>query len=264
MKIRIVALLAVCAVAAGPASAFDAFVALPYDDLAAQGWKATAAAVWHSNTNASVTWTNDYGASNFRFFTGSMPVSWEFQWAGVSTNAFAGMPLSAITSVNIRNFGAFGDNAYNWQPPTFTWVVDKGDTNQRCITWLPWTNGNARESGVWHEYDAATTGQWFVEETGAMYTSLAALKAALPNAYFEFAAELPLDWGYASQQAFNVGNCPLYDGDRAYFSGAAGYVDWFEVGVNGVVTRYDLVPEPGSLLALASGLGSLGLWRRRR
>ncbi len=264
MKIRIVALLAVCAVAAGPASAFDAFVALPYDDLAAQGWKATAAAVWHSNTNASVTWTNDYGASNFRFFTGSMPVSWEFQWAGVSTNAFAGMPLSAITSVNIRNFGAFGDNAYNWQPPTFTWVVDKGDTNQRCITWLPWTNGNAREPGLWHEYDAATTGQWFVEETGAKYNSLAALQAALPIAFFEVAADLPLSWGYASQQAFNVGNCPLYDGDRAYFSGAAGYVDWFEVGVNGVVTRYDLVPEPGSLLALAAGLGSLGLWRRRR
>ena len=264
MKIRIVALLAACAFVAGPASALTMLEELPYDDLATHGWKVTATAVYQSGTNASVTWTDNYGASNFRFFTGSMPVSWQFQWAGISSNAFAGTLLSAITSVKIRNFGAYGDNVNNWQPPTFTWVVDKGDLNQRCITWLPWTNGNAREPGVWHEYDAATTGQWFVEETGAMYNSLAALKAALPNAYFELAADLPLDWGYASQQAFNVGNCPLYDGDRAYFSGASGYVDWFEVGVNGAVTRYDLVPEPGSLLALAAGLGSLGLWRRRR
>lgn len=236
---------------------------LTAENLAANGWKATATSVYGGSTNASVTQTSDYGTGNFRFFTGTMPKSWEFQWAGISTDAFAGITLASITDVKIRNFGAYGDNATNWQPPTFTWVVDKGDGNQRCITWKPWANGNAREPLVWHEYDAAVTGQWFVEETGIYYNSLAALKAALPNASFEPTAELPLNWGYASQQAFNVGSCPLYDGDRAWFSGVSGYVDWFEVGVNGVVTRYDLgiVPEPATLMLLT--LGGLFLHRRR-
>ncbi len=229
-------------------------------NLNANGWKATATSVYGGSTNATVTQTSDYGSNNFRFFTGAMPVAWQFQWAGISTDAFAGTPLSSLTSIKIRNFGAFGDNPVNWQPPTFTFVVDKGDTNQRCIEWKPWSNGNPREALVWHEYDAATTGQWFVQETGILYNSLAALKAALPNAYFEYTAQLPVDWGYASQQAFNVGNCPLYDADRGWFTAASGYVDWFEVGINGVTTTYNLVPEPASLMLLALG----GLLLRRR
>jgi hypothetical protein len=250
-------------VLAVPLAASAATVDLTTGNLGANGWKATATYVWGGSTNASVTETSDYGASNFRFYTGPMNTSWQFQWAGISTNGFAGTPLSSITSVKIRNFGAFGDNAAQFQPPTFTWVVDKGDTNQRCITWMPWSGGNAREPLAWHEYDAATTGTWHVYETGANYTSLAALKAALPNAYFEYTAELPLDWGYASNQAFNVGNCPLYDEDRALFTDTAGYVDWFEVGVNGNVTRYNLVPEPASLAILAGGLLLTGLRRRK-
>ncbi len=241
-------------------------VNLTLDNL--DGWKVTATSVYHTPTDpaTTVTQTTDYGGQgNFRFSTGPMNVSWQFEWAGLSTEAFAGKTLASITSLRIRNYGVSGDNAASWQPPTFTWVVDKGDSNQRCITWIPWSAGNAREPGLWHEYDAALTGQWLVEETGVKYNSLAALKAALPSAYFEYTAELPIDWGYASQQAFNVGNCPLYDVDRAYFTSARGYVDWFEVGVNGVVTRYDLgvVPEPGSLALLAVGLGLVALRRRK-
>ncbi len=260
---RTTCLFVAAALAASVASA--GAVNLTLDNLAANGWKATAAPVYQTTLNASVTQTEDYGAGNFRFYTGPMNTAWMFQWAGLSTDAFAGKTLASITSVKIRNYGVSGDNVNNWQPPTFTWIVDKGDSNQRCIQWKPWANGNAREAGVWHEYDAATTGQWLVEETGVYYNSLAALKAALPNAYFEYTAELPTDWGYASQQAFNVGNCPLYDGDRAWFSNARGYVNWFEVGVSGVVTRYELgvVPEPGAFALLALGFALVALRRRK-
>lgn len=263
MKIRTVMLLVALTLVAATA-AMAAVVNLNGTNLAANGWKATATSVWGGATNATVTESTNYGAAGFRFFTGSMPTSWQFQWASVSTNAFAGARLSTITSVKIRNFGAYGDNVNNWQPPTFTWIVDKGDTNQRCITWKPWANGNARAPLAWHEYDCATTGTWHVYETNTNYNSLAALKAALPNAYFEYTAELPIDWGYASQQAFNVGNCPLYDEDRAWFSGVSGYIDWFEVGVSGNVTRYNFVPEPGSIVTLCTGLIGLVAFARRR
>ncbi len=251
------------------ASTAMADVNLTLDNM--QGWKATATSVYHTPTDpaTTVTQTTDYmggsGYSNFRFSTGPMNTSWQFEWAGISSDAFAGVSLANITSLKIRNFGAFGNNPASWQPPTFVWAVDKGDGSQRCIIWIPWSDGNARDPLVWHEYDAAATGQWLVQETGVKYNSLAALKTALPNAYFEYTAQLPVSYGYASQQAFNVGNCPLYDGDRAFFTGTAGYVDWFEVGVNGVVTRYDLgvVPEPGTLALMLAGLGLFGVLRRK-
>ena len=102
-----------------------------------------------------------------------------------------------------------------------------------------------------------------MEETASSWNSLAELKTRLPNAYFEYTAELPLDWGYASRHAFNVGNCPLYDQDRAWFGNARGYVDWFEVGVNGNVTRYNVVPEPGCLALVGLGLAVFA-WKRSR
>lgn len=215
-------------------------VHLRMSNLAANGWKTTATSIYGGTTDASVTQQSDSGGEYFKFYTGPMNTSWKFQWAGLSTEAFAGIPLSAITSVRIRNYGISGDNVSKWQPPTFMWIVDRGDTSQRCVLWVPWTNGNPRAAGIWHEYDAATTGQWLIDDTGASYNSLAALKVALPNAYFEYSAQLPTDYGYASQQAFNVGNCPLYDEDRARFSNVQGYVDWFEIGVSNNVTHYEV------------------------
>jgi hypothetical protein len=259
--------IAVCLLALATA-ATAATVGLTMDNLTANGWKVTATSVYGGTTNASVTQTNDYGGvGNFKFITGSMPTSWQFQWAGISTNAFSGMTLASITSAKIRVRAQSADNLTTNQPPTFTWVVQKDANNQRCISWKAWANGNTRTQQTWLEYDCATTGQWRVYETGVNYNSLAALQAALPNAWFADTSKLPIAYGYASQQAFNVGQCPLYDEDRAWWTGATGYVDWFEVGVNGVDTRYDLgyVPEPSGVLALCAGvLGMLGTIRRRK
>lgn len=214
-------------------------------NLADWGWKITATNVWGGTPNATVEETVNYGGKgNFKFYTGPMNDSWIFQWAGLSTDVYAGMYLSNIVSVKIRNFGFSGDNIGNYQPPTFMWVVSKDGVNQRCISWKPWSNGNVRQPLVWHEYDAATTGTWHVYETGFNYTNLTDLKAALPHAYFELTANLPESLGYASLHAFNVGNCPIYDEDRAWFTATTGYLDWFEIGVrNGGttnVTRYEL------------------------
>lgn len=250
----------------GP-SALSATIELNDGNLVTSGWKKTASAVYQVGTNASVSQTADAGANNYRFFAGPMNTAWQFQWAGISTNEFAGMPLAIITSLTIRNYGIAGDSP-NWQPPTFTFILDKGDTNQRCVTWRPWnaTTGNPRQPGGWNQYDAATTGSWYVEETAVYYSSLAALKATMPNAYFEYTSELPLEWGYASQQAFNVGLCPTYDQDRPWFTNTSGYVDWFEVGVNSNITRYDLgvVPEPGALFVIVGVIGVASLRKRAR
>lgn len=218
MRLRylfVACLLAVPGVAGGET------VNLSLGNLAANGWKVTTATAYGGGTNASVTQTADYGASNFRFFTGPMPTAWRFQWAGISTDAFAQIPLASITSVKIRTFGVSGDNASSWQPPTFRWVLDTGFmNNKRSILWQPWANGNNREPGVWHEYDCATTGQWFVEELNVRWNSLAALKAAMPAATFERTDDLTPDWGCLSGHGFNVGNCPIFDEGRVWFGGA--------------------------------------------
>ncbi|HOB76634.1 MAG TPA: PEP-CTERM sorting domain-containing protein [Phycisphaerae bacterium] len=271
---RLVCSFVTCALAASVAYGAGT-VNLTMDNLEANRWKVTATAVYGdpTQTHAFVAETNHYahgGTGNFQFYTqGGMDANYDekWQWAGISTNDFAGMPLANITSAKIRVLGASGDTMWRWQPPTFVWVLDNGSGEWRTVRWVPWGNEVNRSDVAltWFEFDAATEGRWLIEESGAYYNSLAELQAALPNAFFDTPEHIRTDYGWASDHGFNVGNCPVYADYVSYVNGVTGYVDWFEIGVNGDVTRYDLgvVPEPASL-ALMGGLLGLGALRRRK
>jgi hypothetical protein len=273
--IKTLCLFAMAALAVPLARAADATVNITTDNL--NGWTITTGRLGSGTANASVTQTTDYGGQgNFRFYTGAGVQNTSWQWAGISSGDFGGMLLSSISSMSIQEFGFSGDSPNNWEPPTFTWFIDKGNGSPRTVVWVPWntafpggsygsiSTSNSRTPGQWNTYDCATTGTWFVEENGAKYTSLAALKAAFPSGFFLPASRLPAS-SYLSQQAFNLGNVQVYNADQTMFNNTTGYVDWFEVGVNGTVTRYDLgaaVPEPGALALLALGLGLVALRKK--
>jgi len=98
--------------------------------------------------------------------------------------------------------------------------------------------------------------------------ALSAPLAAWPNLTFATAADIAsMDSASPNYlgKSFGLGYAHWINEVSAYSDSARGLVDWFEVGVDGVTTRYYLneVPEPGSILALAAGLvGFIGLRRR--
>ncbi len=194
-------------------------------------------------------------------------------WATISNGNYAGLLASQITHLTIRTFGLQGDTATDYQPATFLLAFRDTAGNQRFATWLNWQTasypGNPRANGSadWVTYDAMTTGTWLITWTGGAYSSFADMVAANPDLTLmsddEIAANYPLYPG----RAFNVGCGNYYNGDRNYFSSTRGGVDFFEVGIDGQVTRWDCnkIPEPASFLALGTGLiGLVGIMRRRR
>lgn len=239
-------------------------------DLAANGWSAiTKNSV--SDPRATVQDKLNYGGANGIQFSPGRSGSNDWSWAGIGTSLFDGKTLASITSLKIRVYGAEGDGSV-WQCPSFHFILAKapGNLSNRFLTWVPWDDGTPRAPGQWNTYDAMTDGKWIVSWTGASYTTLAAAQAAIPLGYFANASEIATMYSsHPSNKAFNVMSGSWINNETQYFSSARGTVDWFEVGFNGVSTTYDLgdaapaVPEPGSIVALATGLvGLVGLRRR--
>ncbi len=266
--------------AASLASAADVNLLLDPNNLAANGWSTT---IKHSTPTyvytpgaGTVTQVADVGGVGaFKFTVPAMNTAWTFDSALIGTANLAGTLVNNISSIKIRALGITGDNANSWQPPSITLSLSRGGaTSDRNLVYVPWSTQSSswgapaahpRASGQWFEFDATTEGTWIVVDTGAKYATWAAVKSALGTAAIANQSQLPLSWGYASQQGVNIGIYPLYDEQRALDSAVSGEVDWFEFTVSGVTTRYDLgvVPEPGTLGLLAVGLGLLALRRRK-
>jgi hypothetical protein len=189
--------------------------------------------------------------------------------AVISTAAFAGVSASSITALNIRVYGTEGDGT-NWQPPVFVFPFAKapGNLSNRYAWWIPWTDGVARSPQTWQTYDALVDGTWYVPNVNVTKNTFAELLAAYPSMYFPSDADLATMGNFpAGAHSFNVGYVAggtAFDAYVGKYSDSArGSVDWFEVGINGVTTRYDLgVPEPATMGLLA--LGGLAMLRRRR
>jgi len=264
MKMRI-AVLVLCVFALSLSAAYAGTVNMKVADLTTYGWKATAKSSV-AEPGASVQDKLNYAGSNGIQFSPKRSVSNDRAYAAISTSAFQGVAISSITSLSIRTFGAEGDGSA-WQPPTFQLWLYKAPTNLslRPIVYLPWTGGNARAPGSWNTYNALTAGNWYCPWTGATYANWAAVVAGIPEGFISDAAA---GANTPTGQAFEVGALPAFNETITYFSSARGTVDWFDVGISGVTTRYDLgevpVPEPGSILALTMGLvGFVGLRRKR-
>ncbi len=235
--------------------------------LAANGWTAVVKA--DSGGRGAVADKLNLAGSNGIQFTNGDKDKTSGCWAAISTASFADVAASSITSLKIRAYGTEGDGS-SWQAPSFMFAFKKAPTNlsNRFAFWIPWSNETPRASG-WAEYDAMVDGSWYIPWIGGRYDTFAAMLAAYSTLTFTTDADLAtMSAGFpAGGSSFNVGFFSQYSEVNSYYDSARGTVDWFEVGINGSVTRYDLadtapVPEPGSLVALVSLVGLFGIRRR--
>jgi hypothetical protein len=185
-------------------------------------------------------------------------------WSAITTANYNGLTLSRITALSMRTSGFEGADGSNFQPPHFLVSFVNSGGNTRCAEWLPWTDGIARTPGnsvdaKFGTYDAMVDGSWFCAWTGGNYATWADMITALGDCTIVASTGYGAAW---RGNGFSVG-FGIYDGSNAkYNSDGRGLVDYFDVGIDGTTTRYNLVPEPGSLALLALG-GTLMLLRRK-
>ncbi len=232
------AVVVVCALAltAGQAGAVVVPLEMSLADLEANGWKVTVKD--GSEVGASVSDRVQDGSEGFQFNPKRSETE-SRSWAGISTGNYAGKRASQITTLNIRTYGIEGDGS-NWQPPSFHLVFQKTPDNlsRREAIWLPWVN-QPRLPGQWNEYDALTSGEWYIPWIGVRFATYADMLAAYPDLMLVTDATAE-GWGVPSGQSFNVASGSLYNEMNQYYSSARGVVDWFEVGIDGEITRFDL------------------------
>lgn len=204
------------------------------------------------------------GKYMFMFTEGSTNKSTN-PWSAITTANYNGTTLSQITALTMRTSGFEGGDTSNFQPPHFILSFVNAGGNTRCAEWMPWTDGIARDPGNsaaahFHTFDAMTDGSWFCAWTGGWYNTFADMVTALGGGSYIVATNA---YGTSAWKGNGVSvGFGVYDSSNAkYNSDGRGLVDYFEVGINGSTTRYNLVPEPATIGMLLLGLPLL---RRRR
>ncbi len=260
MRIRLLALLATCCLALS-VTAYAATVYMPNVSSLAPGWSTSVVA--DSAARGGVYNKTVLSVNGFQFTQGDANKTSGCR-SILGTNNYDGLLLSQITALKARVLYIEGDQSP--QPPKFILKLQKAPDNasDRTLEWIPFSDGVALQSNVWMELDAMVDGSWICPNAGdAVFLTLADALATYPGLMFtSSAAYFPL-----VTHSFNLGQNNWVSNTTKYNDNERGVCDWFEVGVDGVTTRYDLydIPEPGSLLALGTGLiGLLGIVRRRR
>jgi hypothetical protein len=255
MKIKFVIALAILALSA---SAYAGTVYMPSVSSLAPGWNMSVVA--DSSGRGSITNKATAGSNGFQFTLGDKDKT-----SGVrsilGTTSYDGVALSSITTLKARVMVIEGDG--NYQAPKFVLKLQKAIDNvsDRTLEWIPFSDGVTRVVNTWFDLDATVDGSWICPNTGATYLTLAAAQAAIPGGLITSSSTY---WPLLPY-GFSIGSNNWVSNVSTYNDNSRGVCDWFEVGINGVNTKYDLydVPEPGALLALATGLiGFVGLRRR--
>lgn len=258
---RILTLLMVCCLAT---AASAATVNMPSPTQLPPGWSTVV--IPDSAGRGAVANKNWGGVLTFQFTQGDR-VKTTGCWSTLSTTNYDGVALSRITALNISLYGIEGGES--WQPPKFVFALKKTPTDwsNRFAEWIPWSDGTPKPSpAAWQTLDALVDGSWTIPWVSKTYSTMADMLANYPGLTFSNDAEIQLAMSGFAGKSFNLGHANWIGATAPYNDDNRGVVDWFEVGVDGVNTMYDLnqVPEPGSLAALAVGLVGLAGLRRRR
>ena len=269
MQIRFGWFLAVCCLALSITAASAGTVNMTLANMGDQGW--TSVIIVDSSGRGGIyEKAGPYGGepvgNNMFMFTEGSVSRASNPWSAITTTNYNGVTLSRITALAMRTSGFEGGSGYDndFQPPHFLLSFVNSGGNTRCAEWFPWFNGIARDPGnsadaKFGTYDAMVDGSWFCAWTGGTYPDWASMITALTDC--TIVAKPP---GYSNWRGdgFSVGY-GMYDSSNVkYNNDGRGLVDWFDIGIDGTTTRYNLVPEPGSLALLALG-GALVLLRRK-
>lgn len=258
MKIRLaLAVLVVLALAA--TTAYAATVRISEGNFATEDWTRTL--VTGAETGQSCNFRTDgTPATQGVHPSPKKSASNQLSWAGLGMNAFDGRKLSTITTFKIRVMGYEGDGTA-WEPPSIYIQASKDGLNQRNCRFLPYASYGRSGIGAYTTYDMiGASAKWF-NMIDATVKTWSGYLASYPNAQFDSSVTTALPGG----KTFNVMDGCAINQEIQYGSSARGTVDWVEIGFAGEEpTVFDfVVPEPGSILALATGLiGFIGLRKR--